>query len=58
MEFMEASRENAEIVNSIIKLLHEKEKSVAQSQAILTFTSGKIARDTRVGELNPLNYEE
>jgi hypothetical protein len=54
---MEASNKNFDICETIIKILYEKEISIAQSCAILDFTKNKIAQDTKVGALVTFDRE-
>lgn len=54
---MYAEKNNYEICEKIIEMLHENKKSVEQSYAILDFVKHKIAQDTVVGKLIKINHE-
>ena len=58
MGFMLAEKQNYEICEAIIQMLHKKEISVEQSYAILDYVKRKIAQDTKVGELVKISYED
>lgn len=58
MGYMHATEENYETCEEIIRLLHKRGISLAQSYAILDYVKVKIARDTKVGEFIAFSHEE
>lgn len=58
MGYMHATEENYETCKEIIRLLHKRGISLAQSYAILDYVKVKIAQDTKVGEFIALSHEE
>nr|DAZ26961.1 MAG TPA: hypothetical protein [Caudoviricetes sp.] len=55
---MHATEENYETCKEIIRLLHKRGISLAQSYAILDYVKVKIAQDTKVGEFIAFSHEE